>query len=393
MAGWAGLALALALVGVGGACKKGALGPVDSYLLLVPAEPAETSAAGLPVMERLPADRVPAPALHSVFAEGFASEMVRTVHLAKRLVRQMTVNGQGYPDAARASAADPLLMVVGPDGAEQVEHRGLALEGWFGGPTEYPATRWVALPANIEGDKALVQTLTGRLATHAADLVARGAEVGPPPPLVEAYRMAMEVIAREWRVGDRPSGNISSVSGTRTQRRLFAEVRENRAVFAEGAQRLRPAAELLSDVTVAATVIYRLAQTKDVANKVAPEEVYTPLLPEKAPAGVTGASILGPVRNFQAKLFTAWARAVVSGNPPADVADLVRAYGSAFPDERQDVLRIFLVTTFGATVLPEGVSPKPEDATRSLAELTALLSEVVSGKRSLRDATAAAPAN
>ena len=50
-------------------------------------------------------------------------------------------------------------------------------------------------------------------------------------------------------------------AGTAAQRDLFAAVRENRyALGADGAP--RPARELLADPNVAATVLYRLAQSK-----------------------------------------------------------------------------------------------------------------------------------
>ena len=90
--------------------------------------------------------------------------------------------------------------------------------------------------------------------------------------------------------------------------------------------------------------------------------------------------MLGTFRNFQAKLLGTWATAVLRGHPPRDMIDLVDLYGAAFPAERAEAVRIFVVTTFGATVKAGGVSTKPKDATRALAELTGLAAEVVAGK-------------
>jgi hypothetical protein len=177
---------------------------------------------------------------------------------------------------------------------------------------------------------------------------------------------------------------VSADAGTGTQRALFAGVRENQfAVGADGAP--RSAAELLADPGLAATVIYRLAQSKLVGRKVAPADVYAPFVSERVPPGVSPAAVLGPFRNFQAKLLTAWARAVLSGMPPKDISQLVEAYGRAMPDERAEAVRIFVVTTYGATVKPGGVSP---NATSAVPELTALAAEVTAGRQSIRAALA-----
>src|SRR6476469_9002354 len=81
-----------------------------------------------------------------------------------------------------------------------------------------------------------------------------------PPALGDGYRMAMEVVAREWRSSPGPQGFVPFDAGTEPQRLLFADVRDNRFVLTDDRHALRPAAELLADPGVAATVLYRLAQ-------------------------------------------------------------------------------------------------------------------------------------
>ncbi len=120
----------------------------------------------------------------------------------------------------------------------------------------------------------------------------------------------------------------------------------------------------------------------------APADVYAPFVTDRVPPGVSPAAVLGPFRNFQAKLLTAWARAVLAGAPPADVAALVDAYGRAMPGERAEAYRIFVVTTYGATVKPGGVRASGADGTAALPELTALAAEVAAGRRSSRAALA-----
>ena len=90
------------------------------------------------------------------------------------------------------------------------------------------------------------------------------------------------MVAREWRVGEGPAGALPPDAGTVEQRALFTRVRENQyAVGADGAP--RPAAELLRDPGLVATVLYRLAQSKSVGRKVAGPEVYAPFVKDRIP--------------------------------------------------------------------------------------------------------------
>jgi hypothetical protein len=199
--------------------------------------------------------------------------------------------------------------------------------------------------------------------------------------------MALEVIAREWRVGEGPAGALPADAGTSAQRELFAAVRQNRYAL-DGEGRAREAKALLDDPGLTATVLYRMAQSKTVGRKIAPPEVYAPFVTDRIPTGVSPAAVLGPFRNFQAKLLSAWGRAVLEGRPPRDVADLVEAYGRALPAERMEVARIFVMTTFGATVRKGGVETAIKDAGRALPELTALAAEVAAGRLPWRAALA-----
>jgi hypothetical protein len=384
------LLLALAAVAAGCGGGDAPLGAADSYLLFAPVAPSARSApGGFPVVDTLPGESSEARLLAKLFAEGFAAEMVRTVHLAKQLVRNGTPGGRGYDQRLRAAARQPLCLVVGLD-ATAPRARGLALPRWLRSPIERAETVWLGLPDRLSEDQAAVQTVTGRLASHAVDWVTGGAADDAAAGLVQAYRMAMEVIAREWRVGRGPAGALASTAGTTAQRNLFAEIRENRAVLGDDGKTLRPPAELLRDPQVAATVLYRLAQTRTVAQTVAGPDVYTPFVAGPLPPGVSGAAVLGPIRNFQAKLFTAWGRAVMTQQAPRDIVDLLQAYMETFPTERKDVLRIFLVTTWLGTVKPGGVSRDPARTDQVLTEAAAMTEELTAGKRTLRDALAAA---
>jgi len=359
--------------------------PPDSYLLFVPS--GEGAQGSPPLAVRKVDVRSPAvQPLPGIFETGFASEMLRTVYLAGQFLRDAVIDGKRFSDLGRANGSLPVCLVVGQD--KLPYGRGLSIEGTFGADNR-PTLPWIGLASDPSQDKALLQTLTAHLATYAAHLVATGGQldsVAPPPAsLIDGYRMAMEVVAREWRTTAGPAGVIQFDEGSAAQRALFADVRENRSILDENGK-LRSAKELLESPGLTATILYRMAQSRAVGPRVAPEAFYAPFANGRMPPGISPAAILGTFRNFQAKLLGAWATSVLRGNVPRDIIDLVELYGTAFPAERAEVLRIFVVTTFGSTVLPGGSSMDPKDSQHTLAELTALTAQVAAGKRTLRDA-------
>jgi hypothetical protein len=382
-------ALAISAVMVAGAVAAGCnrqavLGLPDSYLVYAPAVDkegtAQRSPSGLPLFDQLALDDQRAAPLHQQIGVGIAGELIRSDYLAKELVRDLAVNGATYPAPARAAASQPTVLVVGPQLPPLA--KGFATKGFFGGTVDRPDLPWIGLRENLAEDRALPQTVSALVARR---LIGRIVDPAASPVLTEGYVRAMEVIAREWRVGEGPAGAVAPDAGTGTQRALFAGVRENQfAVGPDGAP--RPAPELLADPGLAATVIYRMAQSKLVGRKVAPADVYAPFVKDRVPPGVSPAAVLGPFRNFQVKLLTAWARAALAGTPPKDIADLVDAYGRAMPDERGEAFRIFVVTTYGATVKPGGANATGPRAAAALPELTALAAEVAAGRRSSRAA-------
>jgi hypothetical protein len=362
------------------------IAPPDSYLLFLPTGAATQDGQSLPV-RKADLKNPAAQPLPGLLETGFASEMLRTVYLAGQFLRDAVIDGKSFSPEGRANGSLPVCIVVGVDKIPYA--RGLSIEATFGSDTR-PTLPWIGIPENPGTDKALLQTLAAHFASYAANLIATGGllDAGRPPPrvLVDGYRMALEVVAREWRTTAGPAGVIQLDEGTDAQRALFGEVRDNRYILDESHEHVRPASELLGSGGVAATVIYRMAQSRAVGPKVAPESFYAPYAANRMPPGISPAAILGTFRNFQAKLLGAWGTAVLRGQPPKDIIDLVEVYGSTFPTERAEVVRIFVVTTYGATVVAGGASMNPKDAQRTQAELTALAAQVVAGKRTLRDA-------
>src|SRR5687767_6532098 len=98
-------------------CNEGeeGLGRAEAYLLLRPVTPAEKSPGGLPVVEKLDVRQEPATTVAQLIGDGFGAEMVRSVHLAKQLVRTAEVGGKRYPEELKRSAAMPVALVIGLD--------------------------------------------------------------------------------------------------------------------------------------------------------------------------------------------------------------------------------------------------------------------------------------
>ena len=164
------------------------------------------------------------------------------------------------------------------------------------------------------------------------------------------YARALEVVAREWRVGEGPAGAMPADAGTAAQRELFAAVRENRyALDADGAPAPGPRAAGRSGRDRDRPLPPGAVEDAS-AGRSPPDAVYAPFVKDRVPEGISPAAVLGPFRNFQAKLLSAWAPRGAGGQAAADIADLVDAYARALPAERAEVIRIFVVTTFGATV-------------------------------------------
>lgn len=400
-----GLSLSLLFLLASSGCHKDGnpLGEADSYRVYEPVpntsgDAARSPAAAvLPVFRETRLDDPRAAPIHRIAGDGFLGELLRTDYLAKQLLRDGW-RGQMFPAAVRAGAAEPTVLLLGgsrmlsPDQARMGV--GFATKGTFGANEQHANVLWIETGDDPLADPAFVQTASGRVARLIAERLAGAATAAVPPPpvlpprvLIDGYALAMEVIAREWRVGEGPQGTLPPSAGTGTQRERFAGVRGNAFVMVPGDQgTLRPAAEMLSDPGVVAAVLHRMAQSTGVGRRVAPAEIYAPFVSQRVPPGVSPAAVLGPIRNFQVKLLCAWAGAILAGHPPRDLIDLIAAYGDALPAERAEVNRIFVVTTYGSTVKPGGVSPKAADATGALAELTALSAEVTAGRRTLRAA-------
>ncbi|MEA2698231.1 MAG: hypothetical protein QOI66_2502 [Myxococcales bacterium] len=387
------------------------LGLPEAYSIVAPLrdqtgqiQTIQTGGAGLPVVVPITADDAATAPLHKLFFLGFVSEVLRTDYLAKQFLREADLAGATFSPAARQLANEPTVFLVDDRAGDPAIFAspglGLAVKRpWtFGGPSPRPTLTWIGVPAALDRDPALGQTVVAALGRHIARAIATGGDprraAEAPAVLVDGYAQSLEVIAREWRLGEGPQGAMAPTAGTTAQRELFAAVRGNRFAVGPDGHGVRPASQMLRDPGLAATVLYRFAQAKVVGHRVASAELYGPFVKERVPPGISPAAVLGPFRNFQAKLIAVWGRAVLRGKPPRDIVDLVEDYAAELPAERSEAIRLFVITTFGATVKEGGVVaglPAPgksasKAGTDILPELTALAAEVAAGRRSLRQA-------
>jgi len=366
-----------------GGCKedpKAPLGPASSFVLFTTAPQPPGQSPKVVVLRDKGIQGVPAQ-VNAALIDGFAAEMLRTAFTTQQYVANLKTP-VGSSASAMAWANDAVPFVIGND-LPQGPRVGATISGqWIGGAVERPKMVWIGLPDAFANDKSVVPLLAARIAKYIGLAVASdGVFSVHDHVLATAYEQAIEVVAREWR-GTPSAAVVSTTKLTESAAALFSGVRENRFVLAPQKQ-LRPAAELLSDPKVAATIFYRWFQDKRMMKEVANDAFYLPMKNEYSPTGISLAAVLGPFRNLQMKVLGTWIAAVRAGAAPTNIADLVIAYGKLFPKEQASLIRLFVATTYGATVKAGGVSTLPQDAVNSLAELSALSDSVIAGKTPL----------
>jgi hypothetical protein len=307
--------------------------------------------------------------LRQLLANGFGAELLRTYAMTKRFAARTT----GYQDM-------PTTIVLGRYDGSPVDprpRRQIDIGWWRTTMRQEQPVTWIddSLPPN--GPITMAQ-LVAELADDIVDVVAPEAGQihgdAPSAALRWGYRAFLEVVAAEWRT---PS--VTDDRDDLRKMRTFADIRAN-----EGVRRARgKAGAMIGDPDVVATVLYRLASS-GLGQRMADPAVYLPFLQTRPPRGVHPALLLGAFRNFQAKLLAAWSRARTAGRAPHDLIDLIEAYGDAYPAERAEAMRIFLVTTYGATAVPDGIrADEPSGAVES--KLALLTADVLFGRRGLRD--------
>ena len=378
------------------------------------------------------ADDAGAARVRRLMSDGFASELLRTLAMTRRLAQTTAARD---PRRRSSSAGSPPYLALGiSDVFHQRPYRDRQIgTGWWrellpaGTPLVWidddplhtelgralnreGARRGAGAGANPEAlrDAVALEQIVDGLGRAIVDLVAplpddEAAAGGAPAsdPLREGYLRFLNVVGAEWRTSGESAAIAGAFQDARAELRRaewFAAVRANQGVLhprCAGQQPCMPgeqpgADQLADDPTVIATFLYRLAAAP-AGHRLAPDDVYRPFVPEEPPAGISPGRLLGSFPSFQAKLLACWDRARRAGRSPRDLVDLVEAYAGAYPEERPEVTRIFLVTTYGRTARPGGIDHRlpPEEVESRLATLAA---EILFGRTDLRAGMRRAPA-
>jgi len=336
----------------------------DDYLLLRRAaaeDPAQPTRLAPP-----PRSDAEAFYVRELLAGGFGAELLRTYAMTKRFAARTA----GYRETTTTIALGPPDRPAAPARERRVDI------GWWRTTIAADAPIvWIDDSPTRRQRSAMADLVTG-MGGAIVDVIAP--ESGQPyarsAALRDGYVAFLQVVAAEWR-----APRLTDERDDLRRLGVFANVRNNQAVRGHDGN---PRA-MIGDPTVVASVLYRLASS-DLGQRMADPAVYAAFLEARPPRDVHPALLLGAFRNFQAKLLAAWSRAETANRPPHDIVDLVEAYAEAYPAERAEATRIFLITTYGATALAAGVRPDgaPGEVEAQLASLTA---DVLFGRRGLRD--------
>jgi len=405
----------LTALSIGGALAPGgcSVDRDDRYELL---RRREDRAPGEPTPLRYAAgDDASAARVRRLMSDEMSGELLRTFAMARRLVAETAPDSS----ARRARAEAPAYLALGTsDVYRGVSYRDRVLTAGLGQraiPADVPIVWIDDEPQRTEIGRLLAaQRPVPKAGGSTSDQPVRDAIVldqvtsglghailsliAPPPaspadgtfvagdPLGEGYVTFLEVLDAEWHAagGDRAAAEARALLQHAS---WFAAVRGNQGIERYRTHQSRglgwPSDTALArEPLVIATFLYRLAASQ-AGHRLAPDETYRTMVREVPPPGFSPGRVLGPFRNFQAKLLWAWNHAALAGHRPSDLVDLVEAYADAFPAERPDVTRIFLVTTYGLTVRPGGIAEDraADDVESALAALTA---DVLFGRLDLR---------
>ena len=335
----------------------------DDYLLLRRTAPRDAEQA----TRLAPAARNDAEAsyLRHLLANGFGAELLRTYAMTKRFAARTSA----YHDAPTTFAIGEPERLDDSRRARQVDI------GWW--RTSKPADEPIVwIDDTCRGKCSMMAEVVVHLADAIMDVVApeSGLPHAESSELREGYVYFMTVVAGEWQ----PPPDTDDRDELR-RLGVFADIRANGPVLrAHGDGR-----GMASNRLIVASVLYRLASS-ELAQRMADRAVYAPFLEAQPPRDVHAALLLGAFRNFQAKLLSAWHRASAAGHPPHDLVDLIEVYGDAYPAERAEATRIFLVTTYAATAVRGGVSAEaPSSEVES--QLAMVTADVLFKRRGLRD--------
>jgi len=118
--------------------------------------------------------------------------------------------------------------------------------------------------------------------------------------------------------------------------------------------RLRNAQQMLSSEGVLATLFYRINTNKILQNNFRENAFYDRFLLRPIPAGTTPKEIFTPLENVFLKNFHVWEKMKGRLNPESVILiEFIQEWGRSFPEDREEILKLFVMTTVGKTVTQE----------------------------------------
>jgi hypothetical protein len=118
--------------------------------------------------------------------------------------------------------------------------------------------------------------------------------------------------------------------------------------------RLKNAQQMLSCEGVIATLFYRIQTDSVLQHNWLQPEFYGHFLLSPAPAGVGPQDIFTPFENVMLKNF--WVFRQIRGRVTSAstvFTEFIKEWGASFPDDREEIIKLFLMTTAGRTVTNE----------------------------------------
>lgn len=117
--------------------------------------------------------------------------------------------------------------------------------------------------------------------------------------------------------------------------------------------RIKNAQQMLSCEGVLATLFYQINTDQKLAQNYLKSDFYTPFLVKPIPAGTNPAQIFSPIENMMIKNFRVWYQMKNRDIPGSPFIAWVEEWCRQFPDDRDEMLKLFIQITKGVTLSPE----------------------------------------
>lgn len=118
--------------------------------------------------------------------------------------------------------------------------------------------------------------------------------------------------------------------------------------------RLKNAQQMLSCEGVLATLFYRINTNHTLQNNYQDKSFYNRFLLKPIPQSINPEEIFTPMENIFLKNFYVWHKIKKGLNSESMIfVELIKEWANSFPDDREEILKLFVMTTIGKTITDE----------------------------------------